>query len=108
MCLAAVENYDEASESMEVLNTAELTLKDILNSPVDVASQKIDQLAQKHQFDSELGLMMAKSWSTAQESTIGHEEVNRFPYERQQFCLFPFVILLHVVLSWECEIIGHG
>lgn len=80
MCLAAVENYDEASESIEALNTAELTLKDILNSPVDVACQKIDQLAQKNQFDSELGLMMAKAWSTAQESTIGHDEAKDMMY----------------------------
>ncbi|KAH7849878.1 hypothetical protein Vadar_024326 [Vaccinium darrowii] len=81
MCSAAVQNYDEASESIEALNTAELKFKDILNSPsVDVACQKIDNLAQENQLDSALMLTIGKAWSTAQESTIGKDEAKDMMY----------------------------
>lgn len=94
MCLAAVQNYDKASQSIEAFNVAELKFKDILSSPsVDVACQRIDYLAQKNQLDSALMLTIAKAWSTAKESTRVKDEVNRFPYEWQEYYQFPYVNL---------------
>lgn len=41
MCLAAVQAYDTATESIEALNTAELKFQDIINSPsLDAACKK--------------------------------------------------------------------
>lgn len=76
MCLAAVQTYDTASESIEALNAAELKFQDILNSPsLDVACRKIDSLAEKNQLDSALVLMITKAWSAAKESNMTKDEV---------------------------------
>lgn len=74
-CLAAVQAYDTATESIEALNAAELKFQDIINSPsVDVACKKIDDLAQKNQLDSALVLMITKAWSAAKESDMTKDE----------------------------------
>lgn len=75
-CLAAVQAYDNASESIEALDAAELKFKEILNSPsLGEACKKIDALAEKNQLDSALVLMLTKAWSTAKESTMMKDEV---------------------------------
>lgn len=77
MCLAAVQAYDTASESIEALNAAELKFQDIINSPsIDAACRKIDNLAEKNQLDSALVLMITKAWSAAKESNMMKDEVN--------------------------------
>ncbi|WJX44539.1 hypothetical protein P8452_31499 [Trifolium repens] len=54
-CLAAVKVYDTATESNKALNAAELNFQDIISSPLDTSSQKIDSFAEKGQcFDPEL------------------------------------------------------
>lgn len=81
MCLAAVQAYDTASESIEALNAAELKFQDIINSPsVDAASRKIDNLAEKNQLDSALVLMITKAWSAAKESNMMKDEVKDILY----------------------------
>lgn len=76
-CLEAVEAYDTATESIEALNAAELKLQDIINSPsLDAACRKIDDLAQKNQFDSALALLITKAWSAAKESDMTQTEVS--------------------------------
>ncbi|POO04070.1 hypothetical protein TorRG33x02_003740 [Trema orientale] len=80
-CLAAVQAYDTATESIEALNTAELKLQDIINSPsLDAACRKIDNLAQKNQLDSALVLMITKAWSAAKESNMMKDEVKDVLY----------------------------
>ncbi|KAK6115452.1 hypothetical protein DH2020_007721 [Rehmannia glutinosa] len=80
-CLAAVEAYDTATESMEALNAAELKFQDIINSPsVDAACRKIDNLAEKNQLDSALVLMISKAWSAAKESNMMKDEVKDVLY----------------------------
>lgn len=75
-CLAAVEAYDGASESIEALNAAELKFQDIINSPsLDAACRKIDSLAEKNELDSALVLMMTKAWSAAKDSNMMKDEV---------------------------------
>lgn len=74
--MAAVQAYDAATESIEALNTAELKLQDIVNSPsLDAACRKIDNLAQKNKLDSALVLMITKAWSAAKESNMVKDEV---------------------------------
>ncbi|KAI8014544.1 Uncharacterized protein LOK49_LG05G02892 [Camellia lanceoleosa] len=81
MCLAAVQAYDTASESIEALNAAELKFQDIINSPsVDAACRKIDNLAEKNQLDSALVLMITKAWSAAKESNMMKDEVKDILY----------------------------
>ncbi|KAK9748678.1 hypothetical protein RND81_02G073000 [Saponaria officinalis] len=81
MCLAAVQAYDTASESIEALNAAELKFQDIINSPsVDAACRKIDSLAEKNQLDSALVLMITKAWSAAKESNMMKEEAKDVLY----------------------------
>ncbi|KAF5955396.1 hypothetical protein HYC85_008252 [Camellia sinensis] len=81
MCLAAVQAYDAASESIEALNAAELKFQDIVNSPsVDAACRKIDNLAEKNQLDSALVLMITKAWSAAKESNMMKDEVKDILY----------------------------
>lgn len=76
MCLAAVEAYDKASESIEAIRAAELKFQDILNSPsLDAACKKIDSLAEKNQLDSSLVLMITKAWAAAKETNIVKDEV---------------------------------
>lgn len=76
-CLAAVETYDTATESIEALNAAELKFQDIINSPsLDAACRKIDSLAEKNQLDSALVLMITKAWSAAKDSNMMKDEVN--------------------------------
>nr|XP_018632260.1 uncharacterized protein At4g37920-like [Nicotiana tomentosiformis] len=80
-CLAAVQAYDKATESIEALNAAELKFQDITNSPsVDAACKKIDDLAQKNQLDSALVLMITKAWSAAKESDMTKDEVKDVLY----------------------------
>ncbi|XP_062120567.1 uncharacterized protein At4g37920 [Humulus lupulus] len=80
-CLAAVQAYDAANESIEALNNAELKLQDIINSPsVDAACRKIDNLAAKNQLDSALVLMITKAWSAAKESNMMKDEVKDVLY----------------------------
>ncbi|KAI3465071.1 hypothetical protein Pfo_021734 [Paulownia fortunei] len=80
-CLAAVEAYDTATESIEALNAAELKFQDIINSPsVDAACKKIDNLAEKNQLDSALVLMITKAWSAAKESNMMKDEVKDVLY----------------------------
>jgi hypothetical protein len=75
-CVATVQAYDCATENMEALNAAELKLQDIINSPsLDAACKKIDDLAEKNQFDSALVLMITKAWSAAKESNMTKDEV---------------------------------
>lgn len=76
-CIASVEAYDTATESIEALNAAELKFQDIINSPsVDAACKKIDNLAEKNQLDSALVLMITKAWSAARESNMMKDEVS--------------------------------
>lgn len=78
MCLAAVQAYDAASESVEAMNSAQLKFEDIMKSPsLDDARKKIDNLAEKNQFDPALALMAAKAWSAAKETNMMKDEVNR-------------------------------
>nr|GME04804.1 uncharacterized protein At4g37920, chloroplastic [Ipomoea batatas] len=80
-CLEAVEAYDTATESIEALNAAELKLQDIINSPsLDAACRKIDDLAQKNQFDSALALLITKAWSAAKESDMTQTEAKDVLY----------------------------
>ncbi|TXG52881.1 hypothetical protein EZV62_022050 [Acer yangbiense] len=80
-CLAAVQSYDTATESIEALNAAELKFQDIINSPsVDAACRKIDSLAQKNQLDSALVLMITKAWSAAKESNMVKDEAKDILY----------------------------
>ncbi|XP_077249968.1 uncharacterized protein At4g37920 [Tasmannia lanceolata] len=80
-CLAAVQAYDTASESIEALNAAELKFHDIINSPtVDAACKKIDALAEKKELDSALMLMLTKAWSAAKESNMMKDEVKDVLY----------------------------
>ncbi|KAK9270107.1 hypothetical protein L1049_025681 [Liquidambar formosana] len=80
-CLAAVQAYDTASESIEALNAAELKFQDIINSPsLDAACRKIDSLAEKNQLDSALVLMITKAWSAAKETNMMKDEVKDILY----------------------------
>ncbi|KAG9451624.1 hypothetical protein H6P81_011589 [Aristolochia fimbriata] len=80
-CLAAVQAYDTASESIEALNTAELKFQDILNSPtLDAACKKIDALAEKKELDSALMLMITKAYSASKESNMMKDEVKDILY----------------------------
>lgn len=80
-CLAAVEAYDNAAESIEALNAAELKFQDIIKSPsLNAACKKIDDLAQKNQLDSALMLMITKAWSEAKESDMTKDEVKDVLY----------------------------
>lgn len=81
ICLAAVQAYDTATESIEALNTAELKFQDIINSPsIETACRKIDNLAEKNQLDSALVLMITKAWSAAKESNMTKDEVKDILY----------------------------
>ncbi|CAI9116378.1 OLC1v1017510C2 [Oldenlandia corymbosa var. corymbosa] len=81
MCLAAVETFDTAAESIEALNAAELKFQDIINSPsVDAACRKIDSLAERNELDSALVLMITKAWSAAKESDMTKDEVKDVLY----------------------------
>lgn len=78
-CLAAVQAYDSASESIQAVEAAELKLQDIVNSPsVAAACKKIDDLAKNKQLDSALMLMLTKAWSAAKESNMMKSEVRSF------------------------------
>ncbi|KAD5507532.1 hypothetical protein R6Q59_031674 [Mikania micrantha] len=80
-CLAAVQAYDTATESIEAINAAELKFQDIINSPsVDAACRKIDSLAEKNQLDSALVLMITKAWSAAKETDMMKDEVKDVLY----------------------------
>lgn len=81
LCIAAVQAYDSASESIEALNAAEVKFQDIINSPtLDAACRKIDSLAEKNELDSALVLMITKAWSSAKESNMMKDEVKDVLY----------------------------
>ncbi|KAL2489298.1 hypothetical protein Fot_42590 [Forsythia ovata] len=81
MCLASVQAYDTATESIEALNAAELKFQDIINSTsLDAACRKIDNLAEKNELDSALVLMITKAWSAAKESNMMKDEVKDVLY----------------------------
>lgn len=81
VCLAVVQAYDTASESIEALNAAELKFNDIINSPtLDAACKKIDTLAEKKELDSALMLMLTKAWSASKESNMMKDEVKDILY----------------------------
>jgi hypothetical protein len=76
MCLAAVQAYDGATESIEQINAAQQKLQDIINSPsLDAACRKIDNLAGKKELDSTLVLMITKAWAAAKDSNMTKDEV---------------------------------
>ncbi|KAG4990272.1 hypothetical protein AAZX31_09G020900 [Glycine max] len=80
-CLAAVQAYDAATESVEKLQAAELKFQDIINSPsLDAACRKIDNLAEKKELDSTLVLMITKAWSASKESNMMKDEVKDILY----------------------------
>ncbi|CAI8590437.1 unnamed protein product [Vicia faba] len=75
-CLAAVQAYDGATESIEQINAAQLKFQDIINSPsLDAACRKIDNLAEKKELDSTLVLMITKAWAAAKDSNMTKDEV---------------------------------
>ncbi|CAA2955515.1 Hypothetical predicted protein [Olea europaea subsp. europaea] len=81
MCLAAVQAYDTATESIEAINAADLKFQDIINSPsLDAACRKIDNLAEKSELDSALVLMITKAWSAAKDSNMMKDEVKDVLY----------------------------
>ncbi|KAI3692798.1 hypothetical protein L6452_32621 [Arctium lappa] len=80
-CLAVVQAYDTATESIEAINATELNFQDIINSPsVDAACRKIDNLAERNQLDSALVLMITKAWSAAKETNMMKDEVKDILY----------------------------
>ncbi|KAI9094484.1 hypothetical protein K1719_026709 [Acacia pycnantha] len=80
-CLAAVQAYDVATESIEALNAAQLKFQDIINSPsLDAACKKIDTLAQKKELDSTFALMVTKAWSAAKETNMMKDEAKDIMY----------------------------
>ncbi|KAI4305831.1 hypothetical protein L6164_029173 [Bauhinia variegata] len=80
-CLAAVQAYDAATESVQALQAAELKFQDIMSSPsLDAACRKIDNLAEKNQLDSTLVLMITKAWSAAKESNMMKDEAKDILY----------------------------
>lgn len=95
-CLAAVQAYDAATESVEKLQAAELKFQDIINSPsLDAACRKIDNLAEKKELDSTLVLMITKAWSASKESNMMKDEVNWWrPHQ------YPFCMLFYFSISW--------
>lgn len=96
-CIAAVEAYDTATESIEAINAAELKLQDIINSPsVDAACKKIDNLAEKNQLDSALVLMITKAWSAAKESNMMKDEVS---FSHINSILLQLLLNLHIELA---------
>lgn len=81
VCIAAVQAYDNASQSIEALNAAELKFNDIISSPtLDAACRKIDNLAEKKELDSALMLMITKAWSAAKETNMMKDEAKDILY----------------------------
>ncbi|GJW87223.1 uncharacterized protein Tco_0162563 [Tanacetum coccineum] len=72
ICLAYVQAYDTASESIEAINVAELKFNNIISS--------LYVLAGKSQLDSALVLMITKVWSTAKETNMMKDEVKDILY----------------------------
>ncbi|XP_058752539.1 uncharacterized protein At4g37920-like [Vicia villosa] len=80
-CLAAVQAYDNATESIEQINAAQLKFQDIINSPsLDAACRKIDSLAEKKKLDTTLVLMITKAWAAAKDSNMTKDEVKDILY----------------------------
>ncbi|KAL5068919.1 hypothetical protein RYX36_019806, partial [Vicia faba] len=60
-CLAVVQAYDGATESIEQINVAQLKFQDVINSPsLDASCRKIDNLAKK-ELDSMLRILTSSS-----------------------------------------------
>eukprot|EP00250_Pteridium_aquilinum_P004743 c14943_g1_i1 orf=610-2004(-) len=73
---AAVEAHDKSSEEEAAISAAQMKFDDILNSPsLDVACNKIDDLAKRNQLDSTMMLLITKAWAASKESTMMKEEV---------------------------------
>ncbi|MCO5547965.1 hypothetical protein L7F22_001420 [Adiantum nelumboides] len=80
-CAAAVEAYDKVTEEEGAVSAAQMKFDDILNSPsLDVARNKIDELAKRNELDSTLMLLITKAWAASKESTIMKEEVKDILY----------------------------
>lgn len=80
-CVAAVEAYDRVTEEESAISAAQMKFDDILNSPsLDVARNKIDELAKRNELDSTLMLLITKAWAASKESTMMKEEVKDILY----------------------------
>ncbi|KAI5076806.1 hypothetical protein GOP47_0008871 [Adiantum capillus-veneris] len=80
-CAAAIEAHDKATEEEAAISTAQLKFEEILNSPsLDVARNKIDELAKRNELDSTLMLLITKAWATSKESSMMKEEVKDILY----------------------------
>ncbi|XP_059624092.1 uncharacterized protein At4g37920-like [Cornus florida] len=80
-CLSAVSAYDNTLEIVDTLDVAQAKFDDILNSPsVDVACEKIKNLAKAKELDSSLILLINSAWAAAKESTTMKNEVKDIMY----------------------------
>ncbi|KAH7445750.1 hypothetical protein KP509_01G022600 [Ceratopteris richardii] len=80
-CAAAVEAYDKTEEEEEAVVAAQMKFEDILNSPsLDIARNKIDELAKRNELDSTLMLMITKAWAASKESSMMKEEAKDILY----------------------------
>ncbi|MCO5596556.1 hypothetical protein L7F22_050621 [Adiantum nelumboides] len=80
-CAAAVEAYDKVTEEEAAVSAAQMKFDDILNSPsLDIARNKIDELAKRNELDSTMMLLITKAWAASKESTIMKEEVKDILY----------------------------
>lgn len=75
-CLTALQVYDKALVDRVALSRAQLKFDDVLNSPsLEVARNKINNLAKTNQLDSTFMLTVSKAWAAAKESTLMKDEV---------------------------------
>ncbi|ERN18091.1 hypothetical protein AMTR_s00046p00227230 [Amborella trichopoda] len=80
-CLSAVSAYDNAAESVEMIDAAQAKFDDVLNSPsMDIACEKIRSLAKSKELDSTLILLINSAWAAAKESTTMKNEVKDIMY----------------------------
>ncbi|CAK9155659.1 unnamed protein product [Ilex paraguariensis] len=80
-CLSAVGAYDNTLDIVETLDTAQAKFDDVLNSPsVDVACDKIKNLAKAKELDSSLILLINSAWASAKESTTMKNQVKDIMY----------------------------
>ncbi|GLJ49897.1 hypothetical protein SUGI_1060710 [Cryptomeria japonica] len=74
-CLTALQAHDKALADHVALGKAQLKFDDVLNSPsLEVARNKINNLAKKNQLDSTFMLTVSKAWAAAKESTLMKDE----------------------------------
>lgn len=80
-CLAAVEAHDKAAEDVAAISAAQMKFDEILNSPsLDIACNKIDELAKRNELDSTLMLLITNAWAASKESNMMKEEVKDILY----------------------------